>query len=180
MNLANALKQSAKSTKLLGISLIVLGALSIIAPLVAGLSVTIMIGILLVASGAMMLYIVAKVTGFREGALLALFAVLNVVAGGFMLTNTGEALATLTLFLAAYFVASGILEILSAFQSRPSEGWGQLAFSGVLALILGMMIWSQFPLSGVWAIGILVGTRLIVTGWALTWVGSRGESLLES
>ena len=33
------------------------------------------------------------------------------------------------------------------------------------------MLWRQFPLSGAWAVGTLVGVRLIVSGFALFSIG---------
>ena len=54
-----------------------------------------------------------------------------------------------------------------AFQIRPVKGWGGVAFSGILSMLLGFMIWKQFPLSGAWAIGIL-HWRLFVFQWPVT------------
>ncbi|MFN7289000.1 MAG: hypothetical protein ACK5ST_00045, partial [bacterium] len=46
--------------------------------------------------------------------------------------------------------------------------------SGVLDFILGILIWRQWPVSGLWAVGILVGVNLLSTGMAfvalaMTW-----------
>ncbi len=39
--------------------------------------------------------------------------------------------------------------------------------SGALDLILGFLIWRLWPVSGLWAVGILVGVNLLSTGMAL-------------
>jgi uncharacterized membrane protein HdeD (DUF308 family) len=78
----------------------------------------------------------------------------------------------LTLVLAGYFVIDGLFEIIGAFQVKPATGWGFLLFGGVVSLALGMMIWRQFPISGAWAIGILVGVKLLFAGLAMVTVGS--------
>lgn len=49
-----------------------------------------------------------------------------------------------------------------------------LLFSGMLDLILGILIWRQWPVSGLWAVRILVGVNLLSTGivfvaLAITW-----------
>jgi uncharacterized membrane protein HdeD (DUF308 family) len=103
--------------------------------------------------------------------MLALLGVLSVVAGGYMIAQPVAALATLTLFLAGYFIASGILEAIAAFGARPERGWGLLLFSAIVSVLLGVMIWRQFPFSGVWAVGVLVGVKLIIAGWALIAIG---------
>jgi hypothetical protein len=35
-----------------------------------------------------------------------------------------------------------------------------MLFGGVVSVLLGIMIWRQFPLSGAYAIGVLVGIKL--------------------
>jgi len=35
---------------------------------------------------------------------------------------------------------------------------------GIVTLLLGLMIYMQWPLSSVWAIGILVGVSMIISG----------------
>jgi uncharacterized membrane protein HdeD (DUF308 family) len=84
-------------------------------------------------------------------------------------------LASITLFLAAYFLVTGIVELVGAFQIRPAEGWGVMLFNGIVTLLLGIMIWRQFPLSGAWAVGILFGVKMILGGWSLIFMG-RGVS----
>ena len=81
-----------------------------------------------------------------------------------MLARPAMALATITLVLAAYFIVNGVFEIIWAFRLRPIKGWGWTLFSGVVALALGVMIWRQFPVSGIWAVGTLAGIHLIFGG----------------
>lgn len=53
-------------------------------------------------------------------------------------------------------------------------GWGWV-FNGVITLAVGLMIWRQWPESGLWVIGTFVGIDLIVTGatWAALAIGVR-------
>jgi uncharacterized membrane protein HdeD (DUF308 family) len=36
-----------------------------------------------------------------------------------------------------------------------------------VSLILGILIWSEWPVAGLWVIGLLVGIQLLFTGWSL-------------
>jgi uncharacterized membrane protein HdeD (DUF308 family) len=74
------------------------------------------------------------------------------------------ALETLTLVLAFYFAVDGVFQILWAFRLRPIKGWGWSLFSGIVSLALGVMIWRQFPVSGVWAVGTLAGIQMVFGG----------------
>jgi uncharacterized membrane protein HdeD (DUF308 family) len=51
-----------------------------------------------------------------------------------------------------------------AFILKPGTGWGWLLFGGIVSILLGIIIWRQFPLSGVFAIGILFGIKLFFNG----------------
>ncbi len=135
-----------------------------------------MIGALLLVSGGAQLVLVFQAGSFGEGILLALFAALVLLAGGHTVSQPVAALASLTLILAAYFVASGLLQIIGAPRARPEEGWGWLLFSGVVSVILGAMIWRQFPLSGIWAVGALVGIQLLCSGRTLIAIGGLARS----
>jgi uncharacterized membrane protein HdeD (DUF308 family) len=54
---------------------------------------------------------------------------------------------------------------------RPAHGWGWLLFGGIVTVILGILIWTQWPESSLRVIGLLVGINLLFTGWALTMMG---------
>ena len=179
MTLTETIKKDAKTSKWVGILLVIAGFLALIAPLGAGLSLTMMIGALLLISGGAQLVLVFKAGSFGEGIPLALFAILSLIAGGYMISQPVAALASLTLFLAAYFIASGVVQAFGAFGARPESGWGWLLFSGVVSVILGVMIWRQFPLSGVWAVGTLVGVQFLMSGWTLIAIGGMARNAVE-
>jgi len=171
MSVIDEIGSNAKTAKWLGILLVVAGFLSLMAPLVSGLSIAMMIGFLLLVSGVAHLVFVFRAGSFGKGVVMVVLGVLNLIAGLVVVAQPGLALVTLTLFLAAYFAATGVTEIVAAFQARPAQGWGWLAFGGVLSLALGIMIWRQLPLSGAWAVGVLVGVRMLSSGWALFALG---------
>jgi len=171
MTLVELIRKDAKTARWVGIFMLIAGFLAMIAPFAAGLSVAMFVGVLLLVSGVTQVLLVFRAGSFGEGLMLALLGVLSVVAGGYMIAQPVAALATLTLFLAGYFIASGILEAIAAFGARPERGWGLLLFSAIVSVLLGVMIWRQFPLSGAWAVGVLVGVKLIIAGWALIAIG---------
>jgi uncharacterized membrane protein HdeD (DUF308 family) len=152
--------------------MIIAGLLAIATPLASGISVTLVTGFLLLAAGVAQIFLAFRSGGMGESIMLVLLGLLSVLAGGYMLTQPGLALGVLTLFLAGFFIAEGIIEIVAAIRARPAPGWAWFLFGGVVSLLLGIMIWRQFPLSGAWAIGTLVGLRLFMSGISLTAIGS--------
>lgn len=176
MTLVELIKEDAKTARWVGIFMLIAGFLAMVAPFAAGLSVAVIVGVLLLVTGVTQVLLVFRAGSFGEGLMLVLLGVLSVVAGGFMVAQPVAALATLTLFLAGYFIACGILEVIAAFGARPQSGWGLLLFGGIVSVLLGVMIWQQFPLSGVWAVGVLVGVKLIIAGWALIAIGGAAKA----
>ena len=45
---------------------------------------------------------------------------------------------------------------------------GMVFFNGVVTFLLGAMIYANWPLSGLWVIGLFIGVDLILAGWS--WV----------
>ncbi len=173
----SAIKKHAGLGMFLGILIAIAGVLAIASPLVAGLSVTVVVGILLIFTGVSRMFLAFRLS-LGRGVLMFLLGVLTLVAGGYLVSRPGAGLATLTLFLAAYLVVDGVFEIIWAFKLRPIKGWGWTLFSGIAALVLGIMIWRQFPVSGAWAVGTLTGIHMIFGGMSITSVcgAARGAA----
>jgi uncharacterized membrane protein HdeD (DUF308 family) len=176
--LANAVKKDSTALLVLGIITIIIGMAAMITPLVAGVAVALMIGVLLIGAGIVRTVFAFKCKSWGKGILVFLLGLLTLLVGLYMVANPGVALATLTLFLAAYFVVDGIIEIIEAFDLKPLDGWGWMLFGGIVSLLLGFMIWRQWPVSGAWAIGILVGIKLLFAGVAMAAMGWAGRSLV--
>jgi uncharacterized membrane protein HdeD (DUF308 family) len=71
---------------------------------------------------------------------------------------------SLTLVLAVFLLFEGILEMALYFRIRQVRHAGWVLFDGIITLILGILIWAQWPSSAVWVIGTLVGISLIFSG----------------
>ena len=169
--LMRVLNQHTGTATTMGVALLILGLLSLAAPLVAGLSIVLIMGVMILLGGISQLFFAFKAGSFGQGLLTSLMAFLTVLVGAYMISNPGIALATLTLILAAWFVVVGACEIFWALRLRPLSGWGVTLFSGIVSFLLGLMVWRQFPVSGAWAIGVLAGIKLVFSGWWLIIIG---------
>ena len=164
-----------KNMKLFGALTIVMGVLAMMAPMIAGQSVVLMVGVLVIIGGIARMSWAFQASGFGKGLLGFGLGLLTLLCGVALLSNPLFAAGLLTLLLAGYFVADGFFEIAGGFQRRPTKGAGWLIFSGVLSVVLGMMIWQQFPFSGIWAIGILLGIKLLFAGMMMFTVGGAAQ-----
>ncbi|KPK52568.1 MAG: hypothetical protein AMJ63_09055 [Myxococcales bacterium SG8_38_1] len=169
------IKRHAGVGMLVGILVAIAGILALVAPLAAGLSVAIAVGVLLMVSGVSRVFLAFKMGSFGHGLLMFVIGLLSALAGLYMVARPGMALATITIVLAAYFIVDGVFQIIWALRLRPIQGWGWTLFSGVVALALGIMIWRQFPVSGVWAVGTLAGIQMIFGGSSIASVCSAAK-----
>ena len=155
-----------------GITLILAGVLAICAPFVAGVSVMVMIGAMLMIGGVALCLLAFRMRVFGPGLPFLLMGGLMIVTGLYMAGQPVAALLSMTVLLSIYLIVSGIVEFFSGIGARPDQGWGWIVASGVVTLLLGIMLWRQFPLSGVWAIGTLFGIKLLMTGFSMTSIGA--------
>jgi uncharacterized membrane protein HdeD (DUF308 family) len=173
--LAHAVKKDSTMLLILGVLTVILGIFAMMAPGMAGITVAVMIGFLLLIAGVARGIFAFKAQSWGKGIVAFLLGLLTLIVGVYMVMNPGVALASLALFLAAFFIVDGIFEIIEAFQLKPIDGWGWMLFGGIVSILLGFMIWRQWPISGLWAIGILVGVKLIFSGMAMTMLGWMGR-----
>jgi uncharacterized membrane protein HdeD (DUF308 family) len=152
---------------LMGIILIVLGAVAVASPAVAGTAVVYVIGALLLLAGAVQAVHGLRSAGWSEKIVPLVMGIITALAGIAVLAHPLLGLAVLALVLAVFFIVEGVWKIVASFSFRPVRGWLAMLISGALALVLGILIWQQWPLSGLWAVGVLVGVDLLSTGASL-------------
>ena len=173
-----------KSWKLLltaGIISTVLGAIAIIVPQLASVTVTYLFGILLlIGAVAFVAEAISRgSTGHRIWS--ALLAVLYVFAGVWLIINPVSGTITLTLILAVFFLLIGALRLIAGIASRgkvPNAGW--TIVNGVLSIVIAVLVIGDLPSSAAWAIGLLVGIQLLFDGFALIATAMAGKKLAES
>ncbi len=146
-----------------GAIIAVLGILAVLFPFVTGISLSILLGALLVV-GALVHVAHAFSGGWKRFVAQGLLAVIYAVAGIALMANPVVGLTTLTIILVAFLLADGILEIVMGYRLRGERGGSSLIVSGVLALVIAGLIWAGFPSSALWAVGLLFGVNLLVTG----------------
>jgi uncharacterized membrane protein HdeD (DUF308 family) len=149
----------------LGIVLIILGALAVSAAFITTLLSVSFIGWLLLIGGAVLViqsFTVRRWSGF----FLEIFTGLLYMLIGLMLVSHPLAsAASFTLLLAAFFIVGGIFRIIGSLVHRPAH-WGWVLLNGLVAVLLGVMIWAQWPVSALWVIGTFVGIDMIIAGWS--------------
>jgi uncharacterized membrane protein HdeD (DUF308 family) len=99
--------------------------------------------------------------------LTMLMGVLYLVLGVMFLRHPGGAERAMTLLLACGLMVSGLFRIIGSLTYR-FPNWAWTLVGGAINLLLGIYIYSQWPLDSFFVLGLFVGIDLIFTGW--TWV----------
>ena len=177
--LKDAAKTGSTSMTVFGIITIILGMFAMLAPGLTGLSVVLLLGGIVLAAGIVRIIWAFRAGSFGKGLLMFAIGGLTLICGIVLLAHPLFASGVLTIMLALYFIVDGIFEIVAAVQLHPGAGWGWMLFGGIVSIWLGIIIWRQFPLSGIWAIGILLGIKLFFVGLIMVTGASAVRSMTK-
>lgn len=155
-----------------GILFLLLGILAIALPGLFTLAFELLIGWLFIFSG-----IVQGVRSFKAKEVPGFWvsiisSVLYIVAGCFLLFYPLKGVITLTFILTLFFFLEGIAQIVFAITLRPIRSWGWLVLNGILAMAIAFIIWSGWPGTVTWVLGLLVGINLLFYGFSRLFIAT--------
>lgn len=150
-----------------GIVLAVLGVAAVIRSFSATIASMMFFGWMLLFAGVVE-FVNAFMVGHWAGFFLHLLAAILLVVTGFLLVIRPLISAEVaTLVMSMFFLIGGLYQFIASICTH-LPGWGWQALSGVISSLMGILLLAQWPLSGLWAIGLFIGIDLIFAGWA--WV----------
>ena len=164
-----------------GVLIALLGLLALLAPFLTGIALSVLLGGALVV-GALVHLAAAFSAGSATGVIWqVILGVVYGVAGVSLLTNPIFGLATLTLLVIGFLVAEGVVQLVWAVAGSAGSRLG-VGLSGIVSLLLAGLLWSGFPSTALWAIGVLFGVDLLVTGGAMVVHGrsQRAVAVVET
>lgn len=166
----------------IGILCELVGIYSIFVPIVASISVTVLVGWVLLVGGVVQLghMLRRELAWAWDVAWRLLVAVLTIVAGAWILLAPLTGAITLTVVLVAWFWAIGVTRLLAWWRMRGVERSWINGLNGALSVLLGVFIWADLPSSATWAIGLLVGIELLFAGAGLVMAALAGRQLARS
>lgn len=161
---SDVVRQVSTLSILWGVLLVLLGIMAIASPLIAAVAVNVVIAWLIVMAGVV--HLVVAFHNREAGSMLwrLLVGLAYVVFGIYLIARPAVGVASLTLVVASLFLVEGIFDIALFFKARAIGRAGWILFDGIITLLLGLMIYLQWPSSSAWAIGTLVGVSMIVSG----------------
>lgn len=163
-----------------GVILAALGLLAIGAPLLATVVAVKLAGWLFFIGGIVGLasfFTGRDVPGSFWSFLTAAAAIL---LGIYLLRQPLAGMLSLTLVLAAFFIAQGASQIFAALaHRRVLRSWGWVLLSGIVDLFLAAIILAGWPQTSTWVLGLLVGINLFMYGVALIMTAFAGRTVTD-
>lgn len=164
-----------------GIALVVLGLVAISAAAFTTVVSVVFLGVLLCIGGIVVF--VDSFCSWRDQTssfvLHLLMAILYLIAGIFLILNPISAAISITLLLAIFYIALGVFRILGVISFRLPD-WGWRLLGGLVALLLGILIFTHWPESSLFIIGLFVGIDLLITGWTYISLSIAAKALTPS
>ncbi len=147
-----------------GVIMIVLGLLAVILPFATGIAVSVVVSWLIVIAG--LAYLASAFAGRNAGAFIwrLLIGLVYVLGGGYLGLHPNLALESFTIVMAMIFAIEGVLGLVTFFQFRGFLDSGWVLFDAIVTLALAVLVGLPWPSSSNWAIGVILGVNLIVTG----------------
>lgn len=176
---AHALFQSRGWLIAIGIFSILVGFIAIGSPLIFSVIIAQFIGAFALVSGVFALFLAITSKHVAHRVLEIVLAIIRIAAGCVLLACVASSVAVITLIIAVFLMFEGLSFIFGAFKMRAHKGWVWTLVNGIAALVLGFMVWAQWPSSSAWVIGLFYGINSIFWGMSLLTMGLAAQKPAE-
>lgn len=141
---AQDLKRARRWLTVSGVVGLIAGIVSVAVPVIASVTISIFIGWLLIAAGGVM---ISHAVGRRpvRVTLRVIEGIATLLIGAYIVIFPLTGTISLTLALAVWLFASGVLQVAAAVRETGLPGRGVTAFSGAVSVLLGILIAVSWP-----------------------------------
>jgi uncharacterized membrane protein HdeD (DUF308 family) len=160
----------------LGILLLLLGTVALVIMPAATIATVLVLGWLLVFSGVFESIHAFQVRGWRGVLLHLVGGLLGIVLGLLIVTHPVAGAIAWTMVFASFFLVVGVFRLVAAVRMK-FLNWGWAAFDGAVTLLMGILLWANWPWSGLWFIGLSIGISMILRGWSYVMLAFALRSL---
>lgn len=167
--MADLVKRFCNTFLVEGIFISVLGLMLLVLPQLSTLALSLMISVALILAGIYKLISsVIRRDEIEKSWLSIIIALLMIGTGAYLTIRPLFNLFLLTMGVGIYFVLEGINSMVMAFESKGIlKHWWVGLITGLLQFALAFIILFGLPGTALYAIGILIGINMILSGIAL-------------
>ncbi|MDN5788881.1 HdeD family acid-resistance protein [Pseudorhodobacter sp.] len=149
---------------IVGVISLVGGVFALANPFAATLTAVVLAGWLFMVVGVLVIISAFGDLGWGGRILTLLLGVLLVVLGGNLIGEPLSGMISLTYFVAVMLLVTGAFRVFLGFGSSNSQLRWVMILSGAISILLGVMIFANFPQSAAVVLGLFLGIDLISNG----------------
>lgn len=168
-----------RSIILQGILFLILGVAALMIPVVFSLTFEWMVGWFFLIGGGIQLIRCIQSNGAPGYWWLILSSLFSMLFGVLLVFQPFEGVAALTLVIAVYFLAEGLVKIFFAFQLRAFTHWWWILFNGLCSLAIALIVFTGWPFTAMWFIGTLLGVYLIINGLSFILMATQAHLISD-
>ena len=172
-------KKNSGGLLFMGVVMVILGLIGLSMEVALTLTTLIFFGFLVLFAGVAQLVHVFQGQGLKSKLWDLLIALVYIASGIAVIVHPAATAVWFTLFIASALVVAGIFRILLGFQMRANDvnAWGWIVFGGIISIVLGSMIFSAWPISGLWVIGMFIAIELLLQGFTLISIALAAKAI---
>jgi len=167
LGLARAVREQPDWAAGAAAAMLVCGILALLSPMVLGAAAMVAVGILLIIGGAGQCVWATKTESRDKGWLVFSLGAIAVLTGCYLVFQPITALSPVITAVAVYLGLTGVGTVVHALSLRANDGWLWMLAAGAASMLLALLVVSQWPAGGVWAVGFWIGLQLILCGVSL-------------
>ncbi|MCT6855787.1 MULTISPECIES: HdeD family acid-resistance protein [Bombella] len=170
------LQREGNSGLIMGILIVIAGLVMAVTPVLTFISLTALVAALLFVAGICTLVDVFRRNAMERKMLDGLLGICFIVLAGLIFFNPIGAAIGLTVWIAAWFIVRGVMEL--AGMGASPYGRGFMAIDALVNIVLGVMLLCLNPITAQAALGFYVAISLIFWGFSLIYRSALLKHLL--
>ncbi|RJX75296.1 HdeD family acid-resistance protein [Vibrio sinensis] len=161
------------------IALAGLGAINL--PVIAGVTITTIVGAVFLFSGLVQAYHTFGINAWKDKLWYVLSALLYIVGGLFILFQPLAGLVTMTMLMVVVMMFNGATRMIFGFRSSSLPGRNWIIISGLISLLIGGYFFSMLndPQFSQSLLGIFVGVSLLAEGISFIFLGMQMKKAMS-
>ena len=164
--IAGVVTKNRKRLMWFGILSLIFGIVGTFMSVAMTMTSIILLGFLVVFTGFVFIFESFSAPHWKGKLFDIILALIYIGSGMVMIINPAGSAVWFTLFIAVFLIVIGVMRIVTGLKVKDEiNEWGWLVFGGVLSIILGLLIYAQWPMSGLWVIGLFISIELIIQGF---------------
>ena len=152
----------------LGAVLVVAGFIALLSVVEATIVSVLWVGVMMIVAGVVEIVHGFRMKGFGRSVLWVVIGALYILGGVFAVTNPLIASTVLTLILGIALLIAGFIRVMLGWHLKAGQHGGLVIFSGIVTALFGLIILIHWPVSSLFALGIILGIDLIQAG--MSWI----------